>query len=95
MVKTWGFSIEELGVDGTESDTYTASMVRLYRDSLDGAELQIRHLGPTSKSGFGKPRMMRASAALTVEEMKELAAKLNEIVAAAEQYAATGVPVGF
>ena len=95
MIKNWGFSIEELEVKGTEADSYTASMVRLYRDSLDGARLQIRHLGLTSKSGVEKPRMMVADAALTIKEAKELAARLNEIVAAAEEYAATGVPVGF
>jgi hypothetical protein len=94
-MKTWGFGIKELNVDGREPDSYTASMVRLYASSLNGANLQIRHLGPISKSGLGKPRMMMANAVLTIEEMKELAAKLNEIVAAAEEYAATGVPVGY
>jgi hypothetical protein len=84
MVKTWGFRISELDVDGTEADSYTASMVRLYKDSPSAAQLQIRHFGPISKSGLGKPRMMMANAVLTIGEMKELAAGLNGIIASIE-----------
>ena len=92
MVKTWGFRTQELNVAGLASPDLPESMVRLYRDSLATASLQIRHLGPTNRSGLGKPKMMIASAILTIEEMKERAAKLNEMVVAAEKYAATGVP---
>ena len=81
MRKTWGFRISELDVSGEEEDTYTASMVRLYQDSPKAATLQIRHLGPISASGRGKPKMIMANATLTVEEMKELAAALNDIIA--------------
>ena len=85
MRKTWGFRISELDVSGEEEDTYTASMVRLYQDSPKGAKLQIRHLGPISASGRGKPKMIMADATLTVEEMKELAAALNDIIATIEE----------
>ena len=83
MRKTWGFSISELKVRGEEEDTYTASMVRLYQASPKAAELQIRHFGPTSASGLGKARMMVANAVLTLEEIKELAAALNDIIVSA------------
>ena len=95
IVKNWGFSIEELKIDGTTRYIDTKSMVRLYTDSLNGAKLQIRHFGTTNRTGRGLKKMLMANASLTIEETKELAAKLNEIVAAAEEYAATGVPVGF